>query len=129
MLDFIDAVANELFGNHPRRHVSADAQAALVRFLHDHRHQFGFDGAINFDLDIPEVRVTIHTLAGFFRSSCKNFDGTLVWAGTVDEPSSNDPRANLGSTIYFMAQLGQIIDRISQVANRGDSGGYVEKCS
>jgi hypothetical protein len=52
VLDFVSAAAHELFRDHPRRHVAAYAQTALVSFVGDDGHEFRLHRAVDFDLDV-----------------------------------------------------------------------------
>ena len=105
VLDFVGAVAHELFGCHARGHVAADAQSALVRLVDDDGHKFRLHRAVNLDLHVAEVGVVIDALPRFFRGRGEHFDGPLEGAGAVDQSGEYDARADLLALLDVLAKL------------------------
>src|SRR5690349_17998924 len=102
--------------------MSTHAQTAPMRFLGDDGDQLGLYRTINLDLRVAEFGVAIDALLRFIRRRSQNLDRSFVGSGTVDEARGHNARANLPSSIDFVAQLRKAVDRVAQIAHRCNAG-------
>src|SRR5215469_13746927 len=108
--------------------MSADAEATLVRFCNDYRHQLGLHRAVNLNLHITEVGIAIYPLARFFRRRRKNLNRPFVWTRSVDKSRQHDARPYLLASLDVLFELAQLLDGIGKIASSCDSSSDVEKC-
>ena len=85
VLDLIRSGAHELLGRHSVRHVTTDAQPALVRLGDDDGHERGVERAIHLDLDVAQIRVPIDPRACAIGIGHEDLRRAGEWAGTIHE--------------------------------------------
>ena len=128
VLNFVGAVAHELGGGHAGWDVSADAQAALVRFIDDDWHKLRLYRAVDLDLHIAEVGVVIDAGAGFFGRGGQDFDGAFVRAGAIDEVRPAPCAGRSARPLrYVYLSLPSSSMELPRSRDRGDAGGNIEE--
>src|SRR5689334_12356409 len=97
-----------------------------MRLIDNDRYKLRFYRAVDFDLHITEIGVMVDALTRFFRSRRQYLDWPFIRSRTINESRHHDTRSNLLTRLNVFPKLGQLVDRITQVANGCDTRSDVE---
>src|SRR5258707_6593787 len=95
--------------------MAADSKTVSVGALHNRRHQTGFDRAVDFDLWVLELKVSIHSRLRRFFGIDQNSGRAGKGAGSIQESGGNDSGTRRLAEIISLFELCERLDVVAEI--------------